>query len=47
MLQRHVGRYQALLPATKAAGMHKGEQFYPRSALQDLHTAGLPSFGKP
>lgn len=42
MLQRHIGRYQALLPNTKAEGMHKGEAFYLRSALQDLHTAGAP-----
>ncbi|KAK9805417.1 hypothetical protein WJX73_002963 [Symbiochloris irregularis] len=41
VLHRFIGRYQALLPETGALGMHKGEAFYPRSALQDLHTADV------
>lgn len=40
VLQRHISRYQALSPGTKPAGVHKGEAFFPRQALAELHTAG-------
>ncbi|KAL0038560.1 hypothetical protein WJX77_010735 [Trebouxia sp. C0004] len=39
ILERHIGRYFALKPGTKKAGMHRGEGFYPREALAELHTA--------
>ena len=38
MLQRHIKRYSALKPGTKMAGLHRGEPFYERSALEELHT---------
>ena len=38
VLERHIGRYQALKPGTTKLGLHRGEAFYPRDALQDLHT---------
>lgn len=39
ILERHIGRYFALKPGTARAGMHRGEAFYPRDALTELHTA--------
>ena len=39
VLDRHISRYFALKPGTKKAGMHRGEAFYPREALAELHTA--------
>ncbi|KAL3141472.1 hypothetical protein ABBQ32_005034 [Trebouxia sp. C0010 RCD-2024] len=39
VLERHIGRYFALQPGTKKAGMHRGEGYYPRHALAELHTA--------
>ena len=39
ILERHIGRYFALKPGTGRAGMHRGEAFYPRDALTELHTA--------
>ncbi|KAL0052801.1 hypothetical protein WJX82_007986 [Trebouxia sp. C0006] len=39
VLERHIGRYFALKPGTKKAGMHRGEGFYHRDALAELHTA--------
>ena len=39
VLERHIGRYFALKPDTKKAGMHRGEGYYPRDALAELHTA--------
>ena len=39
-MQRHIGRYQALQPGTAPSGMHRGEPFYARQSLHDLHTAG-------
>lgn len=39
VLERHIGRYFALKPGTKKAGMHRGEGFYHREALAELHTA--------
>ena len=39
VLERHIGRYFALKPGTKKAGMHRGEGYYPRDALAELHTA--------
>lgn len=39
LLERHIGRYFALKPGTKKAGMHRGEGYYPRDALAELHTA--------
>ncbi|CAL8469198.1 g8739 [Coccomyxa elongata] len=41
VLERHIGRYQALKPGTTKLGLHRGEAFYPRDALQDLHTAEI------
>ncbi|BDA45057.1 probable DNA repair protein complementing XP-C cells homolog [Coccomyxa sp. Obi] len=41
VLERHIGRYQALKPGTTKLGLHRGEAFYPRGALQDLHTAEI------
>ena len=38
VLQRHIGRYLTLEPGTRMAGLHRGEAFYPRSALCELHT---------
>jgi len=39
VLERHISRYFALKPGTKKAGMHRGEGFYHREALAELHTA--------
>ena len=39
VLERHIGRYFALKPGTKKVGMHRGEGYYPRDALAELHTA--------
>lgn len=39
VLERHIGRYFALKPGTKKVGMHRGEGYYPREALAELHTA--------
>ncbi|KAK9908106.1 hypothetical protein WJX75_002826 [Coccomyxa subellipsoidea] len=41
VLERHIGRYQALKPDTAKLGLHRGEPFYPREALQDLHTVDI------
>ena len=38
VLQRHIKRYSALKPGTRLAGLHRGEPYYERSALQELHT---------
>ncbi len=38
VLQRHIKRYSALKPGTRLAGLHRGEPYYQRSALQELHT---------
>lgn len=39
VLERHIGKYQALAPGTKKSGLHRGEAFYHRTALSELHTA--------
>lgn len=39
VLKRHVGKYQILVPKAEAAGMHKGEPYYFRKDLVDIHTA--------
>ena len=39
VLERHISRYFALKPGTKKVGMHRGEGFYHRDALAELHTA--------
>jgi len=40
VLERHVGTYQALRPdAAPAAGLHKGERFWLRADVVELHTA--------
>jgi hypothetical protein len=41
VLERHIGRYWALAPNTPVAGWHRGETYYERSALQELHTVRL------
>jgi hypothetical protein len=39
VLQRHIGKYRAIRPGTKCAGLHKGEAFYSRDSIEELHTA--------
>ncbi|KAK9840463.1 hypothetical protein WJX74_010195 [Apatococcus lobatus] len=39
VLERHIGKYQALAPGTKKSGLHRGEAFFHRTALSELHTA--------
>lgn len=39
VLKRHIGKYQILIPKAEAAGMHKGEPYYFRRDLVDIHTA--------
>ncbi len=39
VLERHIGKYQALAPGTKKSGLHRGEAFYHRTALSELHTS--------
>jgi xeroderma pigmentosum group C-complementing protein len=39
VLARHVGRHQALAPGARAAGVHRGEAYYLRSDLGEVHTA--------
>lgn len=39
VLKRHIGKYRALQPGTRAAGVHRGEPFYNRDAIVELHTA--------
>ncbi len=38
VLERHITRYQVLKPGTRKVGLHRGEAFYPRGALEELHT---------
>jgi hypothetical protein len=35
----HLYRYQGLTPGTKALGFHRGERYYDRSSLHELHSA--------
>ena len=39
VLKRHIGKYQGLKPGTAPLGLHRGEPYYDRSALSDLHSA--------
>ena len=39
VLERHIGKYQALAPGSKKSGLHRGEAFFHRTALSELHTA--------
>lgn len=39
VLKRHITKYQILVPGCKAHGAHKGEPFYLKSDLRDIHTA--------
>ena len=39
VLERHIARYQGLKPGTKRLGLHKGESYYDRSCVSDLHSA--------
>lgn len=38
ILQRHITKYQALMPGAPVLGLHRGEPYYSRSDLQELHT---------
>ena len=40
MLERHVAKYEALLPGAKPLGYYKGSPYFPRAALSHLHTPG-------
>ena len=39
ILARHIAKYQALHPSAKPAGTHKGEQYYLRENVGEIHTA--------
>ena len=39
ILKRHINKYQILLPGSAAVGVHKGEPYYLRKDLRDIHTA--------
>ena len=39
VLKRHIGKYQALAPGSQPVGMHKGEPYYLKSNLSEVHTA--------
>lgn len=39
VLKRHIGKYQGLKEGTRSVGLHRGEPYYPREALSELHTA--------
>lgn len=39
VLQRHIPRYSALAPNSKSVGLHRGEPYYLRDNLAELHTA--------
>ncbi|KFM24497.1 DNA repair protein complementing XP-C cells-like protein [Auxenochlorella protothecoides] len=38
VLERHIPKHQALRPGVKAHGMHRGEAYYVRKDLADVHT---------
>ncbi|KAL6778143.1 hypothetical protein ACKKBG_A17090 [Auxenochlorella protothecoides x Auxenochlorella symbiontica] len=38
VLERHIPKHQALRPGVKAHGMHRGEAYYVRRDLADVHT---------
>ena len=39
MLHRHISKYQALRPGAKPMGMHRGEAYYLREDVGEVHTA--------
>ena len=39
VLKRHIGKYQALKPESKIVGSHRGEPYYMRKDIADIHTA--------
>jgi len=39
VLKRHIGKYQVLAPGSQPVGMHKGEPYYLKSNLSEVHTA--------
>lgn len=39
ILKRHINKYQILVPGSKVVGAHKGEPFYLKKDLRDIHTA--------
>jgi Rad4 beta-hairpin domain 1 len=39
LLERHITRYQGLEPGAKRLGLHKGESYYDRKSVSDLHSA--------
>lgn len=38
-LHRHIGKYQVLRPGSKPLGMHRGEPYYSREDVCDVHTS--------
>lgn len=39
VLARHIGKYQVLRPGSKTLGTHRGEAYYHRDSLGEVHTA--------
>jgi xeroderma pigmentosum group C-complementing protein len=39
ILERHISRYQGLAPGAKPLGFHRGERYYDRSCLHELHSS--------
>ena len=39
VLKRAIGKYQGLKPGTAPLGLHRGEPYFDRSALSELHSA--------
>lgn len=40
VLQRHISKYQGLMPGATRLGLHRGEAYFDRTALVELHAAG-------
>lgn len=40
VLQRHISKYQGLSPGASQLGVHRGEPYYDRAAVAELHAAG-------
>lgn len=40
VLKRHISRYQGLTPGASQLGVHRGEPYYDRAAVVELHAAG-------
>ena len=39
VLERHITRYQGLQPGARRLGLHRGESYYDRASVSDLHSA--------